>query len=1302
QICGVADQGNDNSEAFGAELFARGEYNEWANNPAPGPPYLFVNFGAGIYRAEFDMQAGSYDFKLADGDWTVVEYARPGETVIIGEQTELPGVVPDGGPSSTVVIAEDGCYSWELAIIDASMMPAPLAELTVRLAGVSGSEIRAFDSNDIQVASFSGTTSYELMSVGRAPGEPGITLIEVAAGLGDTAIVAVDDFVFTPITDDNPATGDALTGEALLSGFNLMPPVDSFGTGLATVTVDDVSGAISGQINYAGLDATAVVIRFSGSAIVALIQDATDPGLWRIPDGTTLNAAELQAYLNGELEIVVITVAHTDGEIGGRLLPAGVVLLPDNGAIADRSPRDEIIYFVMTDRFFNGDSTNDNGNPPGVSSGGYNAFSTATWHGGDFVGLSAKLDYLQGLGVTAIWVTPPVANSGPNAYHGYWAVDFENIDPHLGTNAEYQAFIDAAHARGIKVYQDAVINHTADIITYAEGQFTYRPLTEPPYTPVVPPEWVNAKNPAWLNDTQYYHNRGNSTFSGESSIYGDFFGLDDVATEIPFVRQQFIDIFQGWVGDFGVDGFRMDTAKHVRMDFWNDFAPALEEFALGIGKDNLTIFGESFDGNAVLVSEFFTRGEMPSMLNFPLHFAIPGAFSRTNRLDEIFDLDDRFTDADSDARDLVNFFGNHDIGRAGGIIRSTLPGLNDDDQVAAVSLAYAMNFFLRGVPTIYYGDEQGFPGDGGDQGAREDMLSSQVPSYNDNDLIGTEATTADDNFDQSHPLYRNFSRYSEVFKQHPALRRGLQVQRFSRGGPGLYVASRVQPHDRMEYLVAFNTATGTDTATVTTNTSNATWYGVWPPAQAPLSSGANGAVSLSVPGRSFAIYRSDTAMPDPAPVISLDFPNLAGGSQAEGLIEVLTDLNTSDFVRVWFETSVDGGPFELAGEDYTAPFRLYWDSNRVAGPAVVTMRANVLNPAGDTTSTEVDLIIDNRQISTLTVQYENGNNRSELVLIDEAGEVIGPKTVAGSEAIEFPLNSLDGALTLIYQDRDGDEFTFDRPIFVDFATQLLLATDDGNNLVLDLYINNEQVLDNQPNFLGSGNPPALPFDLAAPAPFGTTELFVRGSFNNWSLENPLNYTGNYTYHTVLEDVSGELYYKIADENWSSVTDFGGPYTDAGLSVGAGVPDLADTVATGSHDFYFFSVPDGPDVVNFHEMIQQPDPGANNPYGVTVFVRGSFNTWGLTHPMDYNETTSTFSATLILDAASHEFKISSEDWSTADFGGDGVDDIVVLGAAKTLVRSSNNLHLAIDTAGDYDFSVDASVPLEPVLTVIPSP
>ncbi|HEX8660341.1 MAG TPA: alpha-amylase family glycosyl hydrolase, partial [Brevundimonas sp.] len=146
-------------------------------------------------------------------------------------------------------------------------------------------------------------------------------------------------------------------------------------------------------------------------------------------------------------------------------------------ALRQRPAEDEVIYFLMPDRFENGDTANDRGGAEGDRLlTGYDPTDTGFYHGGDLKGLTARLDYIRGMGATALWIAPPFRNKwvqGPPghesaAYHGYWITDFTQIDPHLGTNEEFRALVDAAHARGMKVYLDIVINHTADVIRYRE------------------------------------------------------------------------------------------------------------------------------------------------------------------------------------------------------------------------------------------------------------------------------------------------------------------------------------------------------------------------------------------------------------------------------------------------------------------------------------------------------------------------------------------------------------------------------------------------------------------------------------------------------------------------------------------------------------------------------------------------------------------------------------------------------------------------------------------------------------------
>ena len=520
-----------------------------------------------------------------------------------------------------------------------------------------------------------------------------------------------------------------------------------------------------------------------------------------------------------------------------------------------RPATDEVIYFVLPDRFANGDPANDLGGYPDerlVS--GYDPTARGFYHGGDLKGLTEKLDYIQGMGVTAIWFAPIFKNKpvqGPPGqesagYHGYWVTDFTQIDPHFGTNEEFKAFVDAAHARGMKVYMDIITNHTADVISYAEGEYTYRSkadypystrggpegarindgfagdgdpdpanwakLTDPSfaYTPVVAATEQEVKVPAWLNDPIYYHNRGDSAWWGESAVHGDFAGLDDLFTEHPRVVEGMIEIFGSWIDRFGIDGFRIDTVKHVNPEFWQAFVPAMLEKAKARGIPNFHIFGEAYVGSPVPggLHQYTIRDRLPAVLDFTFQAAVTEVVAKgasPEVLSELLRGDILYRDGEATALQNPTFLGNHDMGRFSMFVKQANPQASEAELLARTMLGHAMLLTLRGVPTIYYGDEQGFVSDGGDQLARENMFPSIVVEYNDNDLLGSEATTATANFDTAHPLYRMIAGFSALRRANPALTTGTTaIGTFDREA-GLFSVTRTDAATGQRVLLAFNT-----------------------------------------------------------------------------------------------------------------------------------------------------------------------------------------------------------------------------------------------------------------------------------------------------------------------------------------------------------------------------------------------------------------------------------------------------------------------------------------------------------------
>ena len=589
------------------------------------------------------------------------------------------------------------------------------------------------------------------------------------------------------------------------------------------------------------------------------------------------------------------------------LLLASLPAQADEAAVRARPATDEVIYFVLPDRFENGDRSNDRGGLKGdrlVT--GNDPAAKGFYHGGDLAGLTKRLDYIQGMGATAIWFAPVFQNKpvqGPKGdesagYHGYWVTDFTRVDPHFGSNAEFKAFVDAAHARGMKVYMDIITNHTADVIRYKEGAaeaFPYRALADYPfsrrggvggapinpgfagdqvadtanwqkltnpafaYTPVVPAGEENAKTPAWLNDPIYYHNRGNSNWVGESALYGDFAGLDDLATEHPRVVAGFIDIYGRWIDDFGIDGFRIDTAKHVNPEFWQAFVPAMQARAKARGIPNFHIFGEVYvDAVDPGALAWYTHAAgLPAVLDFGFARAAIDAVSGTKGTDQfarLFDGDLLYKGGAAAALGLPTFLGNHDMGRFAMFVKQANPDASEAELLARVMLGHSMLLTLRGVPTIYYGDEQGFVSDGNDQLAREDMFASQVALYNDNDLIGTDATTATANFDPAHPLYRHIAALTDIRRKTPALTRGATKVRAFSEKPGLLAVSRFDPDTGRELVLAFNSSAAPLSAHIAIDMKSAGFTALH--GDCPARPAAPGSLHLSLPAFGTAICQA--------------------------------------------------------------------------------------------------------------------------------------------------------------------------------------------------------------------------------------------------------------------------------------------------------------------------------------------------------------------------------------------------------------------------------------------------------------
>ncbi|MEU6554780.1 pullulanase-type alpha-1,6-glucosidase [Streptomyces sp. NPDC046915] len=647
----------------------------------------------------------------------------------------------------------------------------------------------------------------------------------------------------------------------------------------------------------------------------------------------------------------------------------------------------EQFYFVMPDRFANGDTGNDKGGLTGSRlSTGYDPTDKGFYQGGDLKGLTKRLDYIKGLGTTSIWMAPifknrPVQGTGSNAsagYHGYWITDFTQVDPHFGTNKDLQTLISKAQAKGMKVFFDVITNHTADVVNYEEqssgylskGAFPYltkdgRPFDDADYAdgtkrfpavsgasfPYTPRVTSQAKVPSWLNDPTMYHNRGDSTYAGESTTYGDFSGLDDLWTERPEVVHGMEKIYQRWVRDFGVDGFRIDTVKHVNMEFWTRWATALDKYAAAHGRKNFFMFGEVYSADTSITSPYVTQGRLDATLDFPFQdaarsYASQGGSAR--KLASVFGDDYKYTTDKANAYEQVTFLGNHDMGRIGYFLKQDNPKASDAELLAKDRLANEVMFLSRGNPVVYYGDEQGFTGSGGDKDARQTMFASKVADYLDDDEIGTSRTHASDSYDTSAPLYKDIAALSRLREANPALTDGVQTERYAADGAGIYAFTRTDSRTGQEYVVAFNNADEAKTATFATGSAGMPYRGIHG-ADGTLKTDGDRELTVTVPAGAAVVYKATGRLAKPAtkPTITLRAPDTG----ATGTVELSAGVTGGQLDRVVFAAQTGNGTWRTLGSADHAPYKVTQTIGKdVPAGTALRYKAVVVDSAGHTAS----------------------------------------------------------------------------------------------------------------------------------------------------------------------------------------------------------------------------------------------------------------------------------------------------------------------------------------------------------------
>ncbi|MDR1611356.1 MAG: hypothetical protein LBT97_01075 [Planctomycetota bacterium] len=662
---------------------------------------------------------------------------------------------------------------------------------------------------------------------------------------------------------------------------------------------------------------------------------------------------------------------------------------------------DEVIYFLLIDRFDDGDPSNNTGvyaSPGGrslqpgrdreelfdsIERHGYNPKDFGYYQGGDFKGIRRQLDYIQGLGATAIWVSPIFKNKtiqwDSAGYHGYWILDFTTVDPHYGSEQDFHDLVEAAHARSMKIYMDIVVNHTADVIYYADDDYNFR--LAPPHPPKLNPDDLHIKTPAWLNDLDNYHNLGNfidnnrdNPLYGKSSLLGDFIGLDDLATEKPEVVNGMIAIYADWIRKYRIDGFRLDTAKHVDFEFWRAFCPAMFEAARVAGIPDFRIFGEVTpedvsDGNSLLgarfLSEFMHGAAMPSVLDFgfwsaALDYAARGG--SPERLRDLFTADGWYVGPGISAHDLPIFLGNHDFGRIGYGIITSQPFESETNWLCRTELAHALMFFARGVPTLYYGDEQGFTGStpGNDKSARQPMFANAIPQYRNDHILGSDRKPSDSHFDMSHPLYKTIRTLAGLRREHAALRRGASIPRLADKQAGLFAFSRICPDNPVEYVAVFNNAIEPRQGMLATYyPAGTSFQEMFPGAGDCLVTGDDGRLAVDLQPLSAKLYRAEIPVPSTNPsAYSMD---IAVGDDGRMRVRALDEAGHEFMERIPITATLHGQPppgvmrfsiragdgdWKWLGNSMEPPYSVYVDPSSVPPGTKLEFRAEYHDSSG--------------------------------------------------------------------------------------------------------------------------------------------------------------------------------------------------------------------------------------------------------------------------------------------------------------------------------------------------------------------
>lgn len=547
-------------------------------------------------------------------------------------------------------------------------------------------------------------------------------------------------------------------------------------TAKITVTTTNANKA---PVANAGKDKT-------GMETVALTFDAsqsTDNGTiksyaWDFGDGIkSTEKTTTHTYSTAGTYIVTLTVTDEEGLSGTTTIK---VTINKKGSFVHRDFREENIYFMMTDRFCDGDKTNNNiwGDEylPGGEGQMYDFNESKTgilsyYHGGDFKGIINNLDYLVEMGFTAIWITPSVKQAEGRFYygdyeasgfHGYWGYDFDQIDPHLhssGKNSDgwddYRAFVAACHEKGIRVMQDVVINHGNQSVSDPKTKWH----AEDGKVIMDGETWI------WQTKDKYYDP---SNLANGFYAYKDAWGcaglidFNDKSPDRKDARQHMINVYKKFI-DAGVDAFRIDTVAYVTNEWCGEFADEMYKHAQSKGNNHFYMIGEAWCGRYDAVARH-SKDETDSLHMLDMHLSCldyPGEMSSVfkdggdyARFESVIASDAGWgTDAEEHTKTAM-FVDNHDCFRVNGIFSET-------------QYKNALNYIylFRGVPIVFYGTEAMYSWSGAHASTNKDDVVSRW-------MLGDKGISY---VKQNKPtMYKHLKALNTIRSASPCIQKGVQ------------------------------------------------------------------------------------------------------------------------------------------------------------------------------------------------------------------------------------------------------------------------------------------------------------------------------------------------------------------------------------------------------------------------------------------------------------------------------------------------------------------------------------------------